>query len=330
MKIVETLVVRDEEEMLRANLDYHLAAGVDLVLVTDHRSEDATPEILESYRGTGVVRVFREEAQFVPQQEWQTRLARLAFSEHGADWVLLGDADEFWWPFGASLPDTLARVPETYGAVLGLQRNFLPLRAPSSSFIERMVVSLAASAPINDPATPFRPVAKVAVRGGADVVVRRGGHQVSGIRGELLTAWHPIEILHFPLRSREQCARKYEKTSTGWEANLRGDLARAQQTAGANRVDAMWERLALDEDAVQRGIADGNLVVDTRLRDALSALGRGGTEVVLDRGSSPIELLAQVFADAEVVRRQRWLDDLTLRARRLEDRAWRGRRVRSG
>jgi Glycosyl transferase family 2 len=329
VKIVQTLVVRDEEEILRANLDYHLATGVDLVLVIDHRSEDATPEILESYRAAGVVRVFREEAQFVPQHEWQTRLARLAFTEHGADWVLLGDADEFWWPLGASLPDVLARVPDTYGSVLGLQRNFVPLRARGTSFAERMVVSLAASAPINDPATPFRPVAKVAVRGSADVVVLSGGHQVVGVCGEQLTAWHPLEILHFPLRSREQCARKYEKTWTGWESNLRGDLARAHLRAGADRVDAMWERIALDEDAVQRGIAEHSLLVDTRLRDALGALGREGSGSARDRGSSSVELLAQVFVEAEVVRRQRWLDDLTLRARRLEDRRWRGRKVLS-
>jgi hypothetical protein len=180
-------------------------------------------------------------------------------------------------------------------------------------------VRLALDAPINDPATPFRPVAKVAVRAGPDVVVGEGGgHQVFGIRGEPLAAWQPLEILHFPLRSREQCARKYEKTWTGWRANSRGDLARAQQAAGAHQQDAMWEQLALDDAAVQQGIQDGSLVIDTRLRDALRAIEQG-TEVVLDPSSDPYQLFAVAFAEAELVRRQRWLDDLERLVRELED-----------
>ncbi len=328
MKVVLTLVVRDEEEILEANLDFHLAAGVELVLVADHRSEDRTPEILESYRRRGAVRVFREEAEFVPQQEWQTRMARLAFSDHGADWVLLGDADEFWWPLGGSLPEAFARVPGRYGSVLGLQRNFVPVRGERVPFAERMVASLASSAPINDPATPFRPVAKIAVRGSVDVVVAHGGgHRVHGFRGDQLEAWHPVEILHFPLRSREQCARKYEKTWSGWQANLRADLARAQQTAHDNRADAMWEWLALDEVAVRKGIAEGSLAIDTRLRDALRALGLGADDAVLDRSSNSSPVLALAFAEAELVRRQRWLDGIQRRVCQLEDR--RGPRVRA-
>jgi hypothetical protein len=315
-----TLVVRDEAEILEANLEYHLAAGVDVVLVTDHRSEDRTPEILEECGRSAAVRVFREDAHFVEQQRWQTRMARVAFAEYGADWVLLGDADEFWWPHGGSLGDALARVPDAYGSVLGLQRNFVPLRGDGSAFAQRMVVRLAMAAPINDPATPFRPVAKVAVRANPGVVVGKGGgHQVFGIHGEQLEAWQPLEILHFPLRSREQCARKYEKTWTGWQANMRGDLARAQQAADADQQDAMWERLALDDAAVQQGIEDGSLVIDTRLRDALRAIERG-TDVDLCRSADPHQLSSLAFAEAELVRRQRWLDDLDRRVWSLCDR----------
>ena len=321
MTVALTLVVRDEAEILEANLEYHLAAGVDVVLVTDHRSEDRTPEILDTFRRSAAVHVFREEAHFVEQQRWQTRMARVAFAEYGADWILLGDTDEFWWPHGASLGDALARVPARYGSVLGLQRNFVPLRGDGAAFGERMIVRLSMAAPINDPATPFRPVAKVAVRAGPEVVVGKGGgHQVFGIRGEPLDAWHPLEILHFPLRSREQCARKYEKTWTGWQSNLRGDLARAQQTADGDRRDAMWERLALDDDAVRRGIEDGSLVVDTRLRDALRAIARRGSEVALDPSADPYQLFAHAFREAELVRRQRWLDDLERRVGSLRDR----------
>ena len=302
-----TLVVRDEEEILEDTLEYHLGAGVDLVLVTDHRSEDRTPEILESYERRGLVRAFREDGRFNDQDAWQTRMARAAYVDHEADWVILGDADEFWWPRGASLKDALDQVPPRYGSVRGLQHNFVPVREGPSSFAERMIVRLAAPAPINDPATPFRPVSKIVVRGGPHVRVGQGGaHQVFDAPGAPLTAWHPVEILHFPLRSREQCARKYEKTWSGWQVNLRGDLARAH---GADAPDVMWERLALGSETVRRGLDDGMLAMDVRLRDAL-------------RDVAPIEptssdafehIAACVFREAEVVRRQRWVDDLTRR-----------------
>jgi hypothetical protein len=320
VRVVLTLVVRDEEDILSENLDYHLRAGVDLVLVTDHRSQDRTPELLERYRRKGFVRVFREEARFNAQHHWQTAMARLASTDHDADWVILGDADEFWWPREGSLQQALARVPIEYGSVRGLQRNFVPLRGSGAEFAERMVIRLSPSAPINDPATPFRPVAKVAVRASPDVVVGKGGgHQVFGIRGAALEAWHPVEVLHFPLRSREQCARKYEKTWTGWERNLRGDLARAQQTAETDMVDAMWERLALDDAAVQTGLADGSLVTDVRLREALRP---GGDDTVSRPGLEPAadELAASVFGEAELVRKHRWVDDLERRVHALEDR----------
>ena len=321
MTVVLTLIVRDEEEMLAANIDYHLAAGVDLVLVVDHRSEDRTPEILDAYRSEGVLRVFREEDHFVRQHEWQTRLVKMAYSEHGADWVLLGDTDEFWWPHGESVSEALERVPQEYGSAMAHQLNFMPLQGASGDFAEQMTVRLSFAAPINDPATPFRPVAKMAVRPGPRVTVSKGGgHQVFGIAGRPLEAWQPLEILHFPLRTREQSARKYAKTRSGWQSNLRGDLARAQQGADADRADAMWERLALDRDEVQRGIADGSLAVDTRLRDALRAVRRGTTQQAVARSSDLDRRAALTFAEAELVRRQRWLDDLERRARALDDR----------
>ena len=63
MKLVQTLVVRDESDIVRAQLDYHLNAGVDLVLATDHDSQDGTREILESYKRQGVLRLFHEQGE---------------------------------------------------------------------------------------------------------------------------------------------------------------------------------------------------------------------------------------------------------------------------
>jgi len=326
--LVMTLLVRDEADIIAEHLEYHLGAGVDFVIATDHRSRDGTTEILESYQRAGVLRLIHEDSEFARQSEWQTRMARLASTDHEADWVINSDADEFWWPRGSSLKYVLNEVPSSAGIVRALVRNFAPRRADSGPFSERMTFRLAISAPINDPATPFRPVVKVAHRGHPAVVVRDGSHRVFGLPWGLLDTWFPLEVLHFPLRSEEQCARKYRKTWTGWAGNLRGDLARAKQASDEGRQNPIWDRVALDDSDVERGLADGSLVSDARIRDAVrlvrgesvepSAGERRQRSTLPARAEDGHALDVAVFEEAELIRYQRWADDLEARVLRLE------------
>lgn len=338
MTIVLTLLVRDEVDIIDAQLAFHLNAGVDFVIATDHRSRDGTTEILRSYERDGYLRLIREDAERIRQSEWMTHMARLAASEHDADWVLSSDADEFWWPRGGSLRDVLEAVPVKYGVVRALSQSFVP-RTSSGWFAERMTVRLASTAPINDPASSFRPVAKVAHRAHRQIVVEQGNHAVSGAGLHTLRSWYPIELLHFPLRSPEQLARKHQNTLTAWKENLRGDLARSRSFAGQGRSRAFYERFALDDGAVESGLASGLLVEDTRLRDALRVLReRGGgfrrprarDEVAhFDKPSlrEDAAYAAEVLslADADLVRFRRRVDELTARVAALENGDRRGR-----
>ena len=81
------------------------------MVATDNGSEDGTTEILERYERAGFLRLLREDGDDMRQQEWVTRMARLAATDCGADWVINSDADEFWWPRGGTLKDVLALVP---------------------------------------------------------------------------------------------------------------------------------------------------------------------------------------------------------------------------
>jgi len=60
MKLVMTLLARNEADIVDAQLAFHLNAGVDFVIATDNRSDDGTTEILERYEHAGRLHLIRE------------------------------------------------------------------------------------------------------------------------------------------------------------------------------------------------------------------------------------------------------------------------------
>ena len=127
MKLVQTLVVRDEVDIVDAQIAYHLNAGVDFVIASDHESLDGTTEILESYERAGQLLRIPVDGP-VREADWRTHMARLAATEHGADWVINTDADEFWVSRRGTLKETLAAVPKSVRSRLGAEPAF---RSPS-------------------------------------------------------------------------------------------------------------------------------------------------------------------------------------------------------
>lgn len=334
MKLVMTLVVRDEIDIIDAQLAFHLNAGVDFVIATDHASTDGTTDVLRRYEREGVLRLLREEGDY-HEAQWRTRMARLAATEHGADWVFASDADEFWWPRGSSLKDVLEAIPERYGVVRGFWRPFVPRPDDGSFFAERMTVRLSPTAPINDPLSPWRPNAKVVHRARADVTVGRGNHAVEGTDLVPLRGWYPIEVLHFPLRTQAQ----FERKASVWHATpiVRFHEAHraATEAVRSGRGEEAFRALVVDDEQLARGLEEGSLVRDERLRDALRKLardGRGGF-VLPSRGQPglhfPIPTVVEdaayavdiaVCGEADVVRAQRRLDELERRLGDLERR----------
>src|SRR6185436_3226846 len=146
MRLVQTLVVRDEADIVDDQIRYHLDAGVDFVIATDHQSVDGTTDILESYAHDGVLRRIAVTDAIMRDGPWRTRMARLAATEHDADWVINTDADEFWMPRGETLKGVLGSVPETHGVVFALSRHFVPRPDDERSFAERMTVRVAPQA----------------------------------------------------------------------------------------------------------------------------------------------------------------------------------------
>jgi hypothetical protein len=325
MKLIVTVLARDEADVIDAQVAFHLNAGADFVVATDNNSRDDTTEILERYAREGALHLIHEPAEGLRQGEWVTRMARLAATEFGADWVINTDADEFWWPRGGSLKDVLDEVPDEYGVVQAFWRSFVPRPEDGSFFAERMTARLSQHAPINDPTSFYRPVIKVAHRADPDVRVARGNHALADSSFAELTTWHPIEVLHFPLRSRAQWMRKVELQGEAFTKHIErsgtGYHLKGYDALQDGRIDEQYTSLVVDDDALARGVADGTLVADTRLRDALRMLREGRRltfPAPLDGDDVAYAVEASVLDEAYLVRAQRRADALEQRLDSLE------------
>ena len=327
MTLVMTLLARDEADVIESWLSFHLNAGADFVVATDNNSEDGTTDVLERYAREGHVHLIRERGDDLRQNEWVTRMARLAATDYEADWVINSDADEFWWPRGASLSRLLDAIPPRYGTVGAFLRTFAPRPDGEGSFAERLTVRFSALAPINDPASLFKPIRKVIHRGHPNITLTRGNHAVVNNPFAPLRGWFPVEVLHFPLRSLAQCEHKARLQGNAWKHIDRTPTAYHAQMFEAlesGTMDEYYESQVVSDAVVEEGVASGRLVVDSRLRDALRAVDAGALPLefplptLADEATYAVE--AAALGEADVVRLQRRLDTLEQRLASVEQR----------
>jgi len=316
-----TLLVRDEADIIDAQIAFHLHTGVDFVIATDNASRDGTTEVLESYARAGYLHLIREDGENMQQIEWVSRMARLAATDFSADWVINSDADEFWCSHGAPIKDVLAEVPRRFHTVRALMRNFLPRPGDTGFFADRMNVRL-----VPGEATqrrhrvhPFHAQDKVLHRAHPDVTVSAGNHDARWTSSvDLRGFWH-FEVLHFPMRTAEQCVEKWRNYERyGYSGyNVLTDFDAREYYAS----------LLVDDAGLERGLEDGSLAVDNRLRDALRAMRRRDARFLLPDGSDPVYLpplttseTAALAADAAAASERDALVKVEGRVRHLETR----------
>lgn len=194
MTLVQVLVPGGDAELVDAQLAFHLNAGVDFVLALGSPGA-AADAVLEAYERGGHLRRLapggdRDEAA-------QRRDAiGVAAREHGADWVLVAAPGEFWWPRAESFGDVLVSIPERYGIVQGLVRDFVSLPAgDGDSPLERLTVRervADGSGERRPPASRLRPLFRVTAS--SDLRDAQLDEILVPLR-----AWYPLEVLRFPL-----------------------------------------------------------------------------------------------------------------------------------
>lgn len=259
-----TLLVRDEEDILAANLAHHFDHGVDFVVATDNGSVDGTVALLEAEERAGRLRLLHEPEDTYAQHRWVTRMARLAATDHDADWVINNDADEFWWPRDGDLAETLGAVPASVDVVVAQRHNLIARP-------DGVPMTLRQATPCQHPGLGDGPLPpKVAHRAAPDVVVRQGNHEVEGLIGAALDDGR-IEILHVPVRSYAQFHNKIAKGGAAYARNpelppeVGHQWRRLHGHQQEGTFDEEWARLLLDDDQIAAGLADGSLVEDHRL-----------------------------------------------------------------
>lgn len=210
MRTVAVTMVKDEADIIPYTLAQMLAE-VDHVIVADNGSTDDTRGLVADIAAaSGRVTVVDDHEPGYHQSRKMTALALRARLEHGAEWVVPFDADEFWYsPFG--------RIGDILGAIDGAQ--WLTVRAALYDHVTTDI-----DPPDEDPIARIRwrktqpnPLPKVAVRWREDLVIEMGNHGAYYEGGATL---HPTSLVvrHYPYRSEEQFLRKVRNGAAAYAA----------------------------------------------------------------------------------------------------------------
>ena len=125
---------------------------------------------------------------------------------------------------------------------------------------------------------------KTLFRAAPSVEVDDGNHNARQVPGALLRGWHPVEVLHFPLRSSAQVRAKFGERMDGFEVWGQHKLA---ARSGPGGIEAFLDSVCPTGTALEQGLQSGELVEDVRVRDAIEAI----------RASRPLEVRLPTLAE---------------------------------
>ena len=126
IKLIMTLVVKNEEDIIEQNIRFHHAMGVDGFIVTAHNCTDKTNEILERLRDEGLVlHIFYETTPDHKLNVWVARMVELATRKYHTNWMINADADEFYYSKSFNLKESIAKSSAGVANVLWVDSLFL-------------------------------------------------------------------------------------------------------------------------------------------------------------------------------------------------------------
>lgn len=192
IKIVATILAKDEEDIIGTTIEHHIAQGVKHFIITDNQSSDKTREIVASY--PEVVEIIDEPGDTHHQSVWVSRMAQIA-CQLKPDWIIHLDADELWTGLQG-----LRRVRAPVAACEGMY-----LHPPTGDTFDL----LGQRWYINVDHVPLPQETKVAHRPDPNIVIAHGNHAVeNATKVEIIKN---ISRHHYPIRTYEQWSKKAMK-----------------------------------------------------------------------------------------------------------------------
>jgi len=281
MKFVVTVMVRDEADIIAAMVEHHMAQGADLIIATDNGSVDGTTEILQRYADLGVLELHHDPVYRKQQHALVTGMARRAHTEHGAEWVINADADEFWAPCDKrlTLRSALEGIPLSLDAFTVPVTNLVGPPAMRGSGIDRLLWrDVRTNEQLQAIGIYAQPTSDAVHRGDPAIEVSQGNHFVSLKSNGQPESALALEVLHLPWRSWLQLEQKVINTGRSYEANP--DLRPSKNHHGMADyrrylAGRLWYAYLLRQPSEKDLVgdeSDGAFVHDTWLRDHLHEL----------------------------------------------------------
>jgi FkbM family methyltransferase len=229
-KLVMLLLVRDEVDILRENLWFHLHQGIDFFVIMDNGSVDGSREIAAEFERMGCAYVIDEPEHNKQQGKWVTRMAHVARENFGADWLIPNDADEFWVAASGNLKNELR---ESDCNVIRVQRRqMVPYLEQVSDARYRFWHNciqvtdplpfdsshLAIDIPMDESVLLYPCGPKILCRTEGLVSILHGNHDVE-IEDKRVKESEEIVNYHYPVRTYAQFRQKVENHGSAYERN---------------------------------------------------------------------------------------------------------------
>lgn len=304
-RVAAIMMIRDEDDIIEANIRHHARLGVDHFVILDHGSADATADILRALAAEGLsltVLTYARDAE-IELSQWYAALFTQVRAL-GAEIVLQIDGDEFWH----LATDSFATFDWSAPVITAPRFNmFAPRTAVGSTDVAPMTHVYRTRRPFHPedycsrvsrgdreisfdyPVHMARIEPKVVFRLKDMGEIMMAGHGILSHSGEMLCPKPDgsAMVFHYPLRSFEQFSKKVTafgavfdrhpnlNRETSWQTRYLWELGEA------DALERAFLRCFPDEAELRHWLDLGVLVRDTRMARNL-ADGPGTFDAELD------------------------------------------------